>query len=155
MRGLDAQVELLKREQGVLGELGGQTEIYARGLAFGKTSAEAQMALLDGLRSRAEGLNAALGDLAARRRELERRLQKLRSELDQLRGAKGRERYTAVVEVEVAQAGRATPDTAMSGYGSVSRTYRRKEVRCCTRDEGGPLEAGGQAQASSHCKLLS
>jgi hypothetical protein len=25
----------------------------------------------------------------------------------------------------------------------------------CTRDEGGPLDAGGQAQASNHCKLLS
>jgi hypothetical protein len=25
----------------------------------------------------------------------------------------------------------------------------------CTRDEGGPLDAGGQVQASNHCKLLS
>jgi hypothetical protein len=43
---------------------------------------------------------------------------------------------------------------ATSAIGSVSRTCQRKEVRCCTRDEGGPLEAGGQAQASSRCKLL-
>jgi len=35
---------------------------------------------------------------------------------------------------------------------SVSRTYRRKEVRCRTRDEGRSLEAGGQAQASNRCK---
>ena len=105
MRGLDAQAELSKREQEVVGELAGQTEVYARGLAFGKTSVEEQMALLDGLRSRAEGLNATLLDLAARRRGLDRRLQKLQAELDQLRGAKGRERYTAVVEVEVIQAG--------------------------------------------------
>jgi hypothetical protein len=28
-------------------------------------------------------------------------------------------------------------------------------VRNCTRDEGGPLEAGSQVQASNHCKLLS
>lgn len=55
----------------------------------------------------------------------------------------------------IAQPGRTTPHLSMSLVGSVSRTYRRKEVRCCTRDEGGPLEAGGQAQASSHCKLLS
>jgi len=105
MRGLDAQTELSKREQEVVGELAGQAEVYARGLAFGKTSVEEQMALLDGLHSRAEGLNATLLDLAARRRGLDRRLQKLRAELDQLRGAKGRERYTAVVEVEVIQAG--------------------------------------------------
>ncbi len=28
-------------------------------------------------------------------------------------------------------------------------------MRCCTRDEGGPLGAGGQAQAPNHRKLLS
>src|SRR5271163_403354 len=38
----------------------------------------------------------------------------------------------------------------------VSRTHRRRmRVWSCTRDEGGPLDAGGQAQASNHCKLLS
>src|SRR5207245_8550994 len=38
----------------------------------------------------------------------------------------------------------------------VSRTHlRRMRVWRCTRDEGGPLDAGGQAQASNHCKLLS
>lgn len=105
MQGLEAQAELLQEERAVVSELAGQTETYARGLAYGKTSPEAHMALLDGLRSRAEGLNAALLELAARRRDLERRLQKLRNELGQLRGAKRRERYTAVVEVEVTQAG--------------------------------------------------
>ena len=28
-------------------------------------------------------------------------------------------------------------------------------VRNCTRDEGGPFEAGSQVLASNHCKLLS
>jgi hypothetical protein len=28
-------------------------------------------------------------------------------------------------------------------------------VRNCTRDEGGPFEAGHQGQALNHCKLLS
>jgi len=38
----------------------------------------------------------------------------------------------------------------------VSRTHLwRMKVWSCTRDEGGPLDAGGQAQASNHCKLLS
>ena len=38
----------------------------------------------------------------------------------------------------------------------VSRTHlRRMKVWSCARDEGGPLDAGGQAQASNHCKLLS
>ena len=36
---------------------------------------------------------------------------------------------------------------------SVPRTHRRKEVRCCARDEGRPLGAGRQGQASNHRKL--
>ena len=36
----------------------------------------------------------------------------------------------------------------------VSRTHRlNKEVWCCTRDEGRPLEVGSQVQASNRCKL--
>ncbi len=105
MRALDAQVELLKGEQTVVVDLTAQTKAFARGLAYGKTTPEAQMALLDSVRSRAEALNKALLDLAVQRRELERRLQKAQNELDQLRTAKGRERYTATVEVEVTQAG--------------------------------------------------
>jgi transposase len=38
----------------------------------------------------------------------------------------------------------------------VSRTHRQgKEVWCCMRDEGRPLEAGSQVQASNRCKLRS
>src|SRR5438093_285411 len=41
------------------------------------------------------------------------------------------------------------------GKGRVSRTRRlRTTVRNCTRDEGGPFEAGSQVQVSSH-ELLS
>ena len=36
----------------------------------------------------------------------------------------------------------------------VSRTHRQgKEMWCYARDEGGPLEAGSQVQASNRCKL--
>ena len=36
----------------------------------------------------------------------------------------------------------------------VSRTHRQsKEMWCCTRDEGRPLEVGSQVQASNRCKL--
>ena len=36
----------------------------------------------------------------------------------------------------------------------VSRTHLCKEVWRYTRDEGGPLDAGSQVQASNHCKPL-
>jgi len=154
MGGLDAQAALLKREQAILGELAGQTETYARGLAYGKIGAAAQMALLDDLRSRAEGLNAALLDLAVHRRDLDRRLQKLRSELDQLRGSRGRERYTAVVEVEVAQAGDGSTEPA--GALSVELTYVVSragwrplyDVRLLETDERQALEVGYLAQVT-------
>jgi len=44
----------------------------------------------------------------------------------------------------------------MFELGRVSRTHRLSTmVRNCTRDEGGPFEAGSQVQVSSHRKLLS
>src|ERR1700757_2285961 len=55
--------------------------------------------------------------------------------------------------------GRASTDLSQSkrsGLGRVSRTRRlRAAVRNCTRDEGGPFEAGSQVQVSSHRELLS
>lgn len=105
MGGIDVQAELLKQERAALGDLGGQTKAFAHGLAYGKTTAEAQMAVFDSLRRRAEETNAALFDLAVQRRDLERRLEKLRNELNQMQGSRHRQRYTAVVEVEVTQAG--------------------------------------------------
>jgi hypothetical protein len=43
-----------------------------------------------------------------------------------------------------------------TAQGCVSRTRRlRATVRNCTRDEGGPFEAGSQVQVSSHRELLS
>ena len=47
-------------------------------------------------------------------------------------------------------------DFTKSALGRVSRTHRLSTVvRNCTRDEGGPFEAGSQVQVSSHRKLLS
>src|SRR5215467_642266 len=51
--------------------------------------------------------------------------------------------------------------TAPSRMPAPNELCAGKEKRCdilrlsCTRDEGGPLDVGGQAQASNHCKLLS
>jgi len=108
MGGIDVQVELLQQERAAVGDLAGQTKAFAHGLAYGKTTAEAQMAVFDSLRSRAEALNTALLDLAVQRRDLERRLEKLRNELNQVQAGRQRARHTAVVEVEVTQAGELT-----------------------------------------------
>ncbi|HET89369.1 MAG TPA: mucoidy inhibitor MuiA family protein [Chloroflexi bacterium] len=105
VRSLDARAEWLQQERATLSSLGGQTELYARGLAYGRIDAQTQMNLLDSLRERTETLDGLALDLAVRRRALERDLKKLRGELEQLRGSRGRERYTGIVEVEVTQPG--------------------------------------------------
>src|SRR5260370_33845384 len=50
-----------------------------------------------------------------------------------------------------------TTPTAMASPPRVVCHERRLNttVRNCTRDEGGPFEAGSQVLASNHCKLLS
>jgi hypothetical protein len=37
----------------------------------------------------------------------------------------------------------------------VTNTFPKLEMWSCMRDEGGPLGAGSQVQASNYCKLLS
>lgn len=105
MRQMDVQAELVKQGRATLDKLASHTETYATAMAAGETTVEQQMALFDGLRAQAEKLNGELQTLAAARRASERRLQKLTKELEQLRGSRPRERYTASVEVEVLQAG--------------------------------------------------
>ncbi|MBN1179355.1 MAG: mucoidy inhibitor MuiA family protein [Anaerolineae bacterium] len=110
MKALDGQAALLKEQREALNALRAATDTYARGLAYGKTSADVQMALFDGLHQRMADADRALLELAVQRRGMERRLEKLQNELNQLRGARGRERYTATVEVEVLTAGNLTTE---------------------------------------------
>jgi uncharacterized protein (TIGR02231 family) len=105
MVALDAQVALLKGEGEALQKLATSAETFAKGLAFGKTTSADQMALFDELRERLARIDESLRALVIQRRDLERRLEKLENELSQLRGARGRERYVAIIEVEVSAPG--------------------------------------------------
>jgi hypothetical protein len=53
----------------------------------------------------------------------------------------------------------ASPPTTARGQVApgwcVTNTFPKLEMWSCMRDEGGPLGAGSQVQASNHCKLLS
>lgn len=105
---LETEHALLKEHRAAVQGLAGATEIYARGLAYGKTTAAEQLTLLDDLQERAADLDEALLEVVVQRRDLKRRIDKAQGELKQLQGARGRERYSAVVEVELAQAGELT-----------------------------------------------
>jgi uncharacterized protein (TIGR02231 family) len=105
LRGFDARAELVRKNRAALDALGSTSTVYATALASGEMSLENQMALFDGMRQKSEKLNTELLDIETRKREMGRRLQKLKNELEQQRSSRPRERYTALVEVEVLQAG--------------------------------------------------
>jgi uncharacterized protein (TIGR02231 family) len=105
MSALDARALLVKQNWAKLDALGGHTQVYATALASGEMSVEAQLALLDGLRVRAGQLDAELQEILVLKRNLDRRLQQFKMQLEQLRNARPRERYTALVEVEAMNSG--------------------------------------------------
>lgn len=108
MAALDSSVAVLEQERESIRGLAESSDVFARGLGYGKTTPADHIALLDSLRQRSEEIGGLLLELAVERRELDRQLHKLRKELEQLRGARRKERYSAVVEVEVEQAGELT-----------------------------------------------
>lgn len=144
IQALDTQIELLQQERAALGELGNQTRTFARGLSGGSMTFEGQLAILDGLRSRSKTVNKAILDTSVRRREPQRHLDKLRHELDLVRGAQPTQRYAAVVEVEVLEAGDLTVELTyvVSGAGWVP-LY---DVRLLEADGTPRLEMGYLAQ---------
>ncbi len=105
LKSFEARLDLVKKNQAALTALGSRATVYATALASGETSLESQMALFDGLRQKSEKLNAEMLEIETRKREMLRRLQKLKNELEQQRSSRPRERYTALVELEVLQAG--------------------------------------------------
>lgn len=143
---LDLQVELLAQERAAVGELLGQAEAFARGLAFGKTSAEAHMGFLDSARRRAGEINTALVDLSAKKRELQRRLEKLENELKRLRSSGERERYTAITELEVTRAGDLTVELTYVVCGAGWQPLY--DIRLLEEGERSVLEVGYLAQVA-------
>ena len=104
-RELQDRLETLARRLAHLDGLSEATSVYAAGLARGRMTVEAQRALLDSLDESRSLTQRERRDVDAARRRIGRELHKLRQELDQLRGARPRERYTAVLELSVATAG--------------------------------------------------
>ena len=102
---LDAQITRVVENRERLNSLAGHTKLYARALAAGETTVEAQMALFDALRQNAAQLDDESQALQVRKRTQERQIQQLKLQLEQLRSARPRERYSALVEIQVLQPG--------------------------------------------------
>ena len=146
LKQMDALTKLLQGYRSNLDTLSAHTETYAMALAAGENTVEAQLVLYDALRARAEKLDAEMLATTASRREVERRLQKLQSELDQQRNARPRERYTAVVEVEVLQPGELTVELSYVVSGASWKPLY--DLRLLEEGEKQVLEVGYLAQVS-------
>lgn len=119
IQGIDLKAELVKQNLANLNALAGQTRVYARGLVSGKKTLEEQVDYFNGLRLRAEDFLAEQQYLVKGRRDLERRQQKLKSLLDQKRSTRPRERYSALIDIEVLQPGDLTVELSylVTGVG--------------------------------------
>lgn len=103
---LDRLLELVKSKRQQVQGLMGQSEVFAKALASGEMEVEAQMKLFARLQEYASEMDAELGRLEGERREIERRLNQLTNQLEQLRSTRPPERFKAAVEIEVVKGGK-------------------------------------------------
>jgi uncharacterized protein (TIGR02231 family) len=102
---LDTQTEVIRQNRANLDLLSAQAQVYATALAASEMTIEQQLTLFEGLRKQVEKLNNEAQSAQVIRRDTDRRLQKLTKVLEQFRTALPRERYSALVEVDVKKAG--------------------------------------------------
>jgi len=102
---LAARQAALGKEQANLESLGAQSETFARGLVLRNQRPEEQGAIFDFLRERLARLQAEILAVMREKRENDKRVDQLKRRLEQLRAAQPKQRYLAVVEVEVTAPG--------------------------------------------------
>jgi uncharacterized protein (TIGR02231 family) len=81
------------------------TDQLARGLAFGRADISQSGTLIDFVQQQIDRAQNSLREVQQQRRDLAKQIEKLNNELNQRRAERPRERLTAVVEIEVKQAG--------------------------------------------------
>jgi uncharacterized protein (TIGR02231 family) len=102
---IDDEDEILQAQERYLEGLRDASEQYARGLALGRTSVEKQGQISQFFLDQDLELRASGRALALRKRELERKLDKARRELDQFKSSKPRQRNQAIIELDVVEPG--------------------------------------------------
>jgi uncharacterized protein (TIGR02231 family) len=102
---LVAEASLTEKELKHLETLAAQSEMFARGLALRNRTLEEQGAFFDFIDRRARDKQARLLAIMRRRREMAKEIDVLRRRLSAMTSAQPRQRYVAMVELEVASAG--------------------------------------------------
>lgn len=99
------QIGVVEKEQRYLEGLAAQSEVFARGLALRNRTPEEQGAIFDFVSQRSRALQTEQLALNRQRRDLAKTLDRLRRELKAVQSARPRQRYVAVVELDVAAEG--------------------------------------------------
>jgi len=103
--GLAARLNVFENEEANLAALGGQAEMFARGMALRGRPADEVIGILGALTNRVQQIETQKLEITRERRGLARELDRLRRELKAMQGARPRQRWLAEVEVECREAG--------------------------------------------------
>ena len=116
---LDAKAELIEQNRTILDKLAGQVATYATALAAGEITVEQQLVFFGKLRKQAEILNDETLSIQINHRQVNRLLDKLTKELEQIQNARPYERYAALIDVELLSASNLTIEVSylVSGAG--------------------------------------
>jgi uncharacterized protein (TIGR02231 family) len=119
LKRLEAKLELIKHNRTTLDDLAGQVSTYAAAFAAGEMNIEQQLKYFERLRAKSEQLDDETVEIQAEERKAKHQLDRLTKELDQMRNAVPRERYSAQVNVEVEEESDLTIEVSyvMSGAG--------------------------------------
>jgi uncharacterized protein (TIGR02231 family) len=102
---LAARATVAEHEQQSLYALAAESEMFARGLALRSRTVEEQGAFYDFIGARSRALQAELLSISRERRALAKELDRLKRELGGVQSARPKQRFSAVVELDVSAAG--------------------------------------------------
>lgn len=102
---LAARAQVADKEQRALDALAAESEMFARGLALRNRSVDEQGAFFDYISRRSRALQAELLAIGRDRRDLAKELDRLKRELSAVQSARPKQRFSAVVELEVGALG--------------------------------------------------
>lgn len=103
--GLAARAMVAEKEQKSLDALAAESEMFARGLALRNRSPEEQGALFDFISGRGRALQVELLAISRERRELAKEIDRLKRELGGIQSARPKQRFGAMVELDVSAPG--------------------------------------------------
>lgn len=144
--GLEDEQAVLQAQVGYLDGLRQASEQYARGLAFGRTKVEDQAAIAQFFEEQDLQLRTSMRDLEKQKRGLNRQVDKLQRELNSLKSARPKERYQAVVDIEVLDEGTFRPELSYVVNGAGWKPLY--DIRLVEQANGSRLQVNNIAQVT-------